>query len=142
MLLCCSRFVAVGAIVLGSELCTAQEAELPSVRVTGNYNNAVGTSDAASQGTVTAKLLGSRPTLRPAEVLEFVPGVIVSRILYAALASATGLRLDLTLARASVILIMTVMMSVVSVTMMTVSLIISSESSSKHFSIKDMILII
>jgi outer membrane receptor protein involved in Fe transport len=49
------------------------------VEVTGNYLNAVGTSDAASQGTVTAALIESRPTLRPAEVLEFVPGVIVTQ---------------------------------------------------------------
>jgi hypothetical protein len=56
-----------------------EAAELPAVRVTGNYDNAIGTADAASQGTVTARLLASRPTLRPAEVLEFVPGVIVSQ---------------------------------------------------------------
>jgi hypothetical protein len=54
-------------------------AQLEPVVVKGNYNNAVGTSEAASEGTVTAKLLQSRPTLRPAEVLEFVPGVIVSQ---------------------------------------------------------------
>ncbi len=30
-------------------------------------------------GTVTSKLIESRPTLRPAEVLEFVPGVIVTQ---------------------------------------------------------------
>ncbi len=49
------------------------------VEVTGNYLNAIGTSDAASQGVVTAALIESRPTLRPAEVLEFVPGVIVTQ---------------------------------------------------------------
>ena len=50
-----------------------------TVEITGNYLNAVGTSDAASQGVVTAALIESRPTLRPAEVLEFVPGVIVTQ---------------------------------------------------------------
>ncbi|RZI84602.1 MAG: TonB-dependent receptor [Rubrivivax sp.] len=74
---------AFSTLSLACQLCLAQStpvaAELPVVVVTGNYNNAVGTSDAASQGTVTAKLLASRPTLRPAEVLEFVPGVIVSQ---------------------------------------------------------------
>ena len=49
------------------------------VEVTGNYLNAVGTSDAASQGVVTSALIESRPTLRPAEVLEFVPGMIVTQ---------------------------------------------------------------
>ena len=54
-------------------------AEPQRVEVTGNYLNAVGTSDAASQGVVTSALIESRPTLRPAEVLEFVPGVIVTQ---------------------------------------------------------------
>jgi outer membrane receptor protein involved in Fe transport len=57
----------------------AAAVQLEPVTVQGNYDNAVGTSDAASQGTVTSKLIESRPTLRPAEVLEFVPGVIVTQ---------------------------------------------------------------
>jgi hypothetical protein len=52
---------------------------LPQVLVQGNYANGVGSSDAASQGAVTAKLIESRPTQRPAELLEFVPGVIVTQ---------------------------------------------------------------
>jgi len=52
---------------------------LDTTVVRGHYDNAVGTSDAASQGVVTARLLENRPTLRPAEVLEFVPGIIVSQ---------------------------------------------------------------
>ncbi len=52
---------------------------LEPVTVFGHYDNALGTSDAASQGSVTSKLIESRPTLRPAEVLEFVPGVIVTQ---------------------------------------------------------------
>lgn len=66
-------------IVTPWALAQATDSELDTVVVRGNYNNAVGTSDAASQGVVTSKLLASRPTLRPAEVLEFVPGVIVSQ---------------------------------------------------------------
>ena len=46
------------------------------VEVTGHYDNAVGSSDAASQGSIRADLLKSRPALRPGEVLEFVPGMI------------------------------------------------------------------
>ncbi len=49
------------------------------VDVTGHYNNTVGSSDAASQGVIEAALLKSRPALRPGEVLEFVPGVIVTQ---------------------------------------------------------------
>jgi outer membrane cobalamin receptor len=55
-------------------------AALDAVVVTGeHYDNSVGSSDAASQGTVRAGLLTSRPALRPGEVLEFVPGVIVTQ---------------------------------------------------------------
>ncbi len=52
---------------------------LEKVEVIGHYENAVGTSDSASQGVVTEKLIDNRPILRPAEVLEFVPGVIITQ---------------------------------------------------------------
>ena len=44
-----------------------------------HYDNAIGSADAASQGTIRAGLLKSRPALRPGEVLEFVPGLIVTQ---------------------------------------------------------------
>lgn len=54
--------------------------QLERVEVSGrHYDNAVGSSDAASQGSIRAELLKSRPALRPGEVLEFVPGVIVTQ---------------------------------------------------------------
>ncbi|WP_373988293.1 TonB-dependent receptor [Duganella sp. BuS-21] len=49
------------------------------VEVRGHYDNGVGTSGAASQGAVTAELIANRPALRPGELLEFVPGVIVTQ---------------------------------------------------------------
>jgi hypothetical protein len=52
---------------------------LQRVAVTGHYDNAIGISDAASQGVIRAELLKSRPALRPGEVLEFVPGLIVTQ---------------------------------------------------------------
>jgi outer membrane cobalamin receptor len=52
---------------------------LEAVTITSHYDNAVGTSDAASQGTVTSELIANRPTLRSGEVMEFVPGMIVSQ---------------------------------------------------------------
>jgi hypothetical protein len=59
---------------------TAATTDPERVEVTGrHYDNAVGSSDAASQGVVRAELLKSRPALRPGEVLEFVPGVIVTQ---------------------------------------------------------------
>ena len=55
-------------------------ASLEKVEITGrHYDNAVGSSDAASEGVVRAELLKSRPALRPGEVLEFVPGMIVTQ---------------------------------------------------------------
>lgn len=59
---------------------TVAAAQLERVEISGrHYDNAVGSSDAASQGTIRAELLKSRPALRPGEVLEFVPGVIVTQ---------------------------------------------------------------
>lgn len=53
---------------------------LERVAVEGrHYDNAIGSSDAASEGSIRAELLKSRPALRPGEVLEFVPGLIVTQ---------------------------------------------------------------
>ncbi len=58
----------------------AQEAErIDEIHVIGHYENAVGTSDAASQGIITPKFIEERPMLRPGEVLEYVPGVIITQ---------------------------------------------------------------
>jgi outer membrane receptor protein involved in Fe transport len=70
---------APAALALAAACAHAQEVQLKPVTVRGNYENAIGTSDAASEGVVTSKLIEARPTLRPAEVLEFVPGVIVTQ---------------------------------------------------------------
>ena len=67
------------ALLAVAQVAAGQPVQLAPVTVIGNYNNAIGSADAASQGTVTAKLIESRPTLRPAELLEFVPGVIVTQ---------------------------------------------------------------
>ena len=71
--LMCSTFAGMAASQI------AAEKTLPPVTITGNYDNAVGTSDAASQGSVTANLIANRPTLRTGEILEFVPGLIVTQ---------------------------------------------------------------
>ena len=64
----------------GSHAMAQDAVELARVEITGrHYDNAVGTTDAASEGTIRAELLKSRPALRPGEVLEFVPGVIVTQ---------------------------------------------------------------
>jgi len=68
-------------LLAGATAATAQaQQETPStVTITGHYDNRVGSSDAASQGSIGAALLKSRPALRPGEVLEFVPGIIVTQ---------------------------------------------------------------
>ncbi|MGQ3050644.1 MAG: TonB-dependent receptor [Roseateles sp.] len=58
----------------------AAATQLERVQLAGrHYDNAIGSADAASQGTIRAELLKSRPALRPGEVLEFVPGLIVTQ---------------------------------------------------------------
>jgi len=45
----------------------------------GRHQNLVGTAESASQGTVGQEELSRRPILRPGEVLETVPGVIITQ---------------------------------------------------------------
>ncbi|AMP05966.1 TonB-dependent receptor [Collimonas pratensis] len=52
---------------------------LPIVTVEGHYDNAVGSSNAASQGMVRGELLQDLPLLRPGEILETVPGLVVTQ---------------------------------------------------------------
>src|SRR5471032_2120757 len=72
---------ALGLALLASTPYVAAETddEARTVRVTGHYDNAVGTSDAASQGVITTDLIVNRPALRTGELLEFVPGMIVTQ---------------------------------------------------------------
>jgi len=53
--------------------------ELEEIQVRAHYDNAVGTSDAASEGKVNASLIKNRPIARIGEILEFVPGMIVTQ---------------------------------------------------------------
>ena len=72
------RAVAMSVGLLGTQASHAEEA-IASVSVVGHYDNAIGTADAASAGTVTADLIRNRPALRTGELLEFVPGMIVTQ---------------------------------------------------------------
>ncbi len=69
--------IALAAIAAGARADGIQK--LDKVEVTGHYENAVGTSDAASAGYITPQLIDDRPLLRPGEVLEYVPGMIVTQ---------------------------------------------------------------
>jgi hypothetical protein len=55
------------------------DATLAQIEVTGHYDTAVGSSDAASQGSVSGMLLQDIALLRPGEVLETVPGLVVTQ---------------------------------------------------------------
>jgi len=57
----------------------ASASTLPSVEVIGHYDNGVGTSNAASQGVILGSLLRDIPLLRPGEVLEAIPGMVVTQ---------------------------------------------------------------
>jgi len=57
----------------------AGPATLGEISVQASKHNLVGVADSASEGTVTAADLAERPLLRPAEVLEAVPGLIVTQ---------------------------------------------------------------
>lgn len=62
-----------------TDACSEESISLDNITVIGNYDNGVGTSDAASQGVVTRNLIESRPALRTGELLEFIPNLIVSQ---------------------------------------------------------------
>lgn len=52
---------------------------LQEVTVSSGGKDLVGVADTASEGTVSGRQLANRPLLRPAEVLETVPGMIVTQ---------------------------------------------------------------
>ncbi len=52
---------------------------LDEVVVSASTNGLIGIASTASEGVVTAKQLENRPLLRPAEVMEAVPGLIVTQ---------------------------------------------------------------
>ena len=49
------------------------------MNVVGHYDNRVGTTDAASAGVITPQLIEERPLLRPGQLLEYVPGLVVTQ---------------------------------------------------------------
>jgi outer membrane cobalamin receptor len=52
---------------------------LAEIDVVGNYDNSVGRSDSASQGVINSQIIENRPLLRPGEMLEYVPGMVVTQ---------------------------------------------------------------
>ncbi len=68
-----------GLSVLLVDVGHADEVQAPEVEVIGHYQTGIGTSDAASEGSVTHRRIESRPLLRPGELVELVPGMIVTQ---------------------------------------------------------------
>jgi outer membrane cobalamin receptor len=52
---------------------------MADVEVVGNYDNALATRDAASQGVIHSQVIENRPLLRAGEMLEYVPGMVVTQ---------------------------------------------------------------
>jgi outer membrane receptor protein involved in Fe transport len=71
-------FVLVFLVIAGQALAGGVET-LETVEVRAGNTELIGVAGSASEGTVTARQLAARPLLRPAEVLEAVPGLIVSQ---------------------------------------------------------------
>ncbi len=71
--------VALTVLIAAFGAAAEEPGAVNEIRVIGHYENAVGTSDAASQGNITPALVEARPMQRPGEVLELVPGVITTQ---------------------------------------------------------------
>lgn len=71
--------LAVGGALFAVNALAAGIPTLQEVSVSSGGQDLVGVADTASEGTVTARQLANRPLLRPAEVLEAVPGMIVTQ---------------------------------------------------------------
>src|SRR5262249_32161676 len=71
--------IVIGLILLASSARADDPPTLEKVEVVGHYENAVGTTDAASAGVITPQLIEDPAILRPGEVLEYIPGMIVTQ---------------------------------------------------------------
>ena len=67
------------AAVSAPESTNANPILLPDVVVTGRQDSLLGIADSAGQGTTGAAQLATRPILRSGEILETVPGVIITQ---------------------------------------------------------------
>jgi outer membrane receptor protein involved in Fe transport len=71
--------VSIALIGMHSAMAADDDTSLAPVTVVGHYDNSVGSSDAASQGVVRGTTLKDLPLLRPGEILETVPGLVVTQ---------------------------------------------------------------
>ena len=76
------RFIAILATVPFAWSATVMGADvkmLDAVEVVESVNNLVGIADSATQGARVREQLQARPAYRPGEVLESVPGLIITQ---------------------------------------------------------------
>jgi hypothetical protein len=69
--------LALGCVAGGAA--AAEVTSIGTVEVTGHYGGSVGTTDVVSAGVITPQLIDDRAMLRPGEVLEYIPGMIVTQ---------------------------------------------------------------
>ena len=70
---------AVSTSVVSTATSTSKVIRLPEVVVTGRADSLVGVAESATQGTTGQAQLEDRPILRSGEILETVPGVIITQ---------------------------------------------------------------
>ncbi|MFO1312325.1 MAG: TonB-dependent receptor [Burkholderiales bacterium] len=71
--------MAAGLVHAEDTMVVADVRTMDPVSVDAHYDNRVGTSDAASEGVITPQLIADRPLLRPGNLLEYVPGMVVTQ---------------------------------------------------------------
>ncbi|HEX4384779.1 MAG TPA: TonB-dependent receptor [Myxococcales bacterium] len=76
---CALLLPALAAAQEQSDAGVADQKLTEEIEVQGHYLNQVGTTDAASAGSYTHQLIEDRPLLRPGEIEELVPGLIVTQ---------------------------------------------------------------
>ncbi|HUL90998.1 MAG TPA: TonB-dependent receptor [Burkholderiales bacterium] len=76
-----ARMARVAAACVGCfvPLQAGAQQDSQTIEVIGHYETGLGTTDAASAGVITRQAIDDRPLLRPGEVLELVPGMIVTQ---------------------------------------------------------------
>lgn len=76
---CSARLAAAWFAASGGIACAAGIPTLDAVQIKAGADGLIGAADSATAGTVDAKQLETRPLLRPGEVIETVPGLIVTQ---------------------------------------------------------------
>ena len=75
----CFAAAALAGTLSGASAFASQDASIETVTVTGRAANLEGIADSANQGSVSAADLALRPLLRPGEIVENIPGVIITQ---------------------------------------------------------------